>query len=150
MLVLCIAIFISGRNNHGISPYFKLFSLLILCLTIDCWPLLVGFHHSSTNVPYIVISLCVLCRQIQFNHRMTLIGQLKDDIDSMDAATTFHQCVVLLFGAVTQTMLHCSGRLIPQIVRQLKPHLSDDNFNMLTTCQGSYLCCVSSSVKPWY
>jgi len=78
-------------------------------------------------------------RQIQFNHRMTVLEQLKTDSTSsdsdMDAATTFHHCVVLLFGAVNQTMLHCTGRLIPQIVRQLRPHLSGDNYKVLTSCQ---------------
>ena len=73
---------------------------------------------------------------------MTVLEQLKTDGTSsesadMDSATIFHHCVVLLFGAVNQTMLHCTGRLIPQIVKQLKPHLSADNYKLISTCQGS-------------
>lgn len=69
---------------------------------------------------------------------MTLIEQLKsENADGTgDAATVFHQCVVVLFGVVTQSMLHCSGRMIPQIVKYMQPHLSADNYDLIFTCQG--------------
>lgn len=54
--------------------------------------------------------------------------------ESVPAA--FHQAIVLLFGAIFQTMLHCSGKMIPQIVKQLKPHVTDDHYTLISNCQG--------------
>ncbi|XP_067950843.1 E3 UFM1-protein ligase 1-like [Watersipora subatra] len=84
-------------------------------------------------------------RQIQFNHRMTLIESLKEEGDA-DIANVFHQCVVLLYSAVYQSMLHCSGRMIPSLVKQLKERLSPQNYILLTTCQDLIIQQVKGSI----
>lgn len=76
-----------------------------------------------------------LCRfrQVQFNHRHALLEKIREE---EDVPTAFHQAIVLLFGAVFQTMLHCTGKMIPQLVKQLEAVLSEDNCQLITSCQG--------------
>ncbi|CAG5136377.1 unnamed protein product [Candidula unifasciata] len=71
-------------------------------------------------------------RQLVFNHRQSLIEQLKDETDP---AMCLHLTAVLLFQTVTQTMLHIPGRLVPNVVQYLSSHLDADKVAVLAEMQ---------------
>ncbi|XP_066999780.1 E3 UFM1-protein ligase 1 homolog [Anabrus simplex] len=63
-----------------------------------------------------------------FAHRQALLEQLSV---ASDPAVVLHVATLVLFQAVTQTMLHASGRFVSGIVAFLQPHVTLDVFNTL-------------------
>ena len=75
------------------------------------------------------------CRQVVFNYRQSIAGQLKDELDP---AMALHLAVVLMVQVLTGHMLHAPGRCVPAIVTFLQPHVSPENHQKLLHYQGKY------------
>lgn len=75
-------------------------------------------------------------KAIASQQRHVLIEQLST---AQDAALVLHVAVLLLFHTVTQTVLHASGRFVPQITTFLLPHLPTSTADLLSTLQGKLL-----------
>ena len=55
-----------------------------------------------------------------------------------DPALVLHLTSLILFQAVTQTMLHASGRFVSNILTYLQSHLTADVFNTLQWYHGKF------------
>ena len=66
-------------------------------------------------------------------HKHSLIAQLEEEAD---AAMALHLASTILFTVFTQCVIHSPGRCVPQVIAHLKPHLSEENYATLVTCQG--------------
>jgi len=62
-------------------------------------------------------------KQLLQSHRAALIEKLQQE---EDPAILLHLAVSLAFQNAHQAMLHCSGRLIPQVISFLSPKLDED------------------------
>ncbi|KAG8269079.1 E3 UFM1-protein ligase 1 [Homalodisca vitripennis] len=71
-----------------------------------------------------------------FAHRQALSQQLTV---CEDPALVLHLVVLLLFQAVTQTMLQASGRFVSSILQFLAPHLSQEIYDKLQKYHDSVL-----------
>uniref|UniRef100_A0A2C9KNN7 E3 UFM1-protein transferase 1 homolog n=2 Tax=Biomphalaria TaxID=6525 RepID=A0A2C9KNN7_BIOGL len=71
-------------------------------------------------------------RQLVFNHRLSLVEQLKTETDP---AMGLHLAVVLLFQTMTQCMLHIPGRLVPSVIHHLTSLLDAEKMAVLTQMQ---------------
>jgi len=78
--------------------------------------------------------LCTRDRQLVFNHRQSLAGQLRSETDP---AMALHLASVLLVHVHTQCMAHAPGRCVPQIVAFLKQYLPPEQHSTLLRCQGN-------------
>lgn len=77
---------------------------------------------------------CVYRPQL-FGHRQALSAQLTV---CEDPALVLHLTCLLLFQAVTQTMLQASGRFVSSILQFLTPHLTQDVNDQLLKYHGKY------------
>lgn len=77
-------------------------------------------------------------------HREALLEQLTS---SEDPALVLHLTVLILFQAVTQTMLHASGRFVSNILTYLQPHLSAEIFNTLQQYHGEFFMLLSTESR---
>lgn len=79
---------------------------------------------------------------ILFRHRPQLLGHrqalLEQLTSSADPALVLHLTALILFQAMTQTMLHASGRFVSNILTYLQPHLSAEVFNTLQRYHGEF------------
>ena len=66
-------------------------------------------------------------------HRQALLEQLTS---SEDPALVLHLTTLILFQAVSQTMLHASGRFVSHILTYLQSHLTAEVFNALQQYHG--------------
>lgn len=71
-------------------------------------------------------------RKLIFNHRQSLVEQLKAE---SDPAMALHLCVTLLVLVHAQCMIYAPGRCVPQIVAFLKDHMTGDQHRVLVECQ---------------
>ncbi|XP_055861129.1 E3 UFM1-protein ligase 1-like [Biomphalaria glabrata] len=71
-------------------------------------------------------------RQLVFNHRLSLVEQLKTETDP---AMGLHLAVVLLFQTMTQCMLHIPGRLVPSVIHHLTSLVDAEKMAVLTQMQ---------------
>ncbi|CAG2069190.1 unnamed protein product, partial [Timema podura] len=67
-------------------------------------------------------------RPMVHSHRQALLEQLST---CTDPALVLHLASLLLFQAVSQTMLHASGRFVSNILAHLASHLTAETFNSL-------------------
>lgn len=82
----------------------------------------------------VVILFC--CRPQLLGHRQALLEQLTS---SEDPALVLHLTALILFQAMTQTMLHASGRFVSNILTYLQPHLTAEVFNTLQRYHGEFI-----------
>lgn len=71
-------------------------------------------------------------RQALSINKQALLEQLNT---ATDPALTLHLAVVLLFQTQTRTMLHISGKFVPQVIAYLRPQLTDEVFKPFEECQ---------------
>jgi hypothetical protein len=71
-------------------------------------------------------------RTVISEHRQSLILQMNE---STEAALTLHLAVLLLFQANHNSMLHASGKFVPQLINFLRPVLEPNTFALLHNCQ---------------
>jgi hypothetical protein len=81
-----------------------------------------------------VISFCF--RPQVLGHRQALLEQLTS---SEDPALVLHLTTLILFQAVSQTMLHASGRFVSHILTYLQAHVTAEVFNTLHQYHGEFL-----------
>ena len=74
-------------------------------------------------------------RQAVLGHKHTLIAQLENE---PDPAMALHLACTILFSVFTQCAIHTPGRCVPHVIAHIRPHLSEESQNLLTTCHGSY------------
>nr|CAD7405049.1 unnamed protein product [Timema cristinae] len=80
-------------------------------------------------------------RPMVHSHRQALLEQLST---CTDPALVLHLASLLLFQAVSQTMLHASGRFVSNILTHLASHLAADTFNSLQLYHDLVLKLLSS------
>nr|CAD7430774.1 unnamed protein product [Timema monikensis] len=80
-------------------------------------------------------------RPMVHSHRQALLEQLST---CTDPALVLHLASLLLFQAVSQTMLHASGRFVFNILTHLASHLAADTFNSLQLYHDLVLKLLSS------
>jgi len=68
-------------------------------------------------------------------HRQALLEQLTS---SEDPALVLHLTSLILFQAVSQTMLHASGRFVSHILTYLQSHVTAEVFNALQQYHGEF------------
>jgi hypothetical protein len=68
-------------------------------------------------------------------HRQALLEQLTS---SEDPALVLHLTTMILFQAVSQTMLHASGRFVSHILKYLQSHVTPEVFNALQQYHGEF------------
>nr|CAD7459321.1 unnamed protein product [Timema tahoe] len=80
-------------------------------------------------------------RPMVHSHRQALLEQLST---CTDPALVLHLASLLLFQAVSQTMLHASGRFVSNILAHLASHLTAETFNSLQLYHDLVLKLLSS------
>jgi hypothetical protein len=68
-------------------------------------------------------------------HHQALLEQLTS---SVDPALVLHLTTLILFQAVSQTMLHASGRFVSHILTYLQSHVTAEIFNALQQYHGEF------------
>jgi len=68
-------------------------------------------------------------------HHQALLEQLTS---SEDPALVLHLTTLILFQAVSQTMLHASGRFVSHILTYLQSHITAEVFNALQQYHGEF------------
>ena len=68
-------------------------------------------------------------------HRQALLEQLTS---TEDPALVLHLTTLILFQAVSQTMLHASGRFVSHILMYLQSHITAEVFNALQQYHGEF------------
>ena len=68
-------------------------------------------------------------------HRQALLEHLTS---SEDPALVLHLTTLIMFQAVTQTMLHASGRFVSHILTYLQSHVTAEVFNTLQQYHGEF------------
>lgn len=83
--------------------------------------------------PLTVILFCF--RPQLLGHRQALLEQLTS---SEDPALVLHLTTLILFQAVSQTMLHASGRFVSHILTYLQSHVTAEVFSALQQYHGEF------------
>ena len=71
---------------------------------------------------------------ILLENKHNLLKQL-EEINENDYALVLHLSVILIFNEAFKTMLHASGKFVPQLISQLKTKLDSITFNILFNCE---------------
>lgn len=71
---------------------------------------------------------------ILLENKHNLLKQL-EEINEDESALILHLSVTLLFNEAHKTMLHASGKFVPQLIGQLKGKLDAATFNLLFDCE---------------
>jgi hypothetical protein len=90
----------------------------------------------TTTRPQCKVVVLFCFRPQLLGHRQALLQQLTS---SEDPALVLHLTTLILFQAVSQTMLHASGRFVSNILTYLQPHLLAQVFNTLQRYHGKSL-----------
>lgn len=67
-------------------------------------------------------------------NKHNLLKQL-EEINDNEFALILHLSVILLFNEAYKTMLHASGKFVPQLISQLKSKLDSTTFDLLFDCE---------------
>jgi hypothetical protein len=85
---------------------------------------------------FAALTVILFCFRPQLlGHRQALLEQLTS---SEDPALVLHFTTLILFQAVSQTMLHASGRFVSHILTYLQSHLTAEVFNALQQYHGEF------------
>lgn len=71
---------------------------------------------------------------VLLENKHNLLKQL-DEVNECEYALILHLSVILLFNEAYRTMLHASGKFVPQLISQLKTKLDSTTFNLLFDCE---------------
>ena len=71
---------------------------------------------------------------ILLENKHNLLKQL-EEVNDDESALILHLSVTLLFNEAYKTMLHASGKFVPQLISQLKGKLDPATFDLLFECE---------------
>jgi hypothetical protein len=83
-------------------------------------------------------------KQLIFAHQQELRQSLQDE---QDPAMSLHLVTVLLFQMNTNCLLHMPGRLIPQVISYLRPHLKPEDAAKLSNFQSLVVMQIKSETS---
>lgn len=85
---------------------------------------------------FVALTVILFCFRPQLlGHRQALLEQLTS---AEDPALVLHLTTLILFQAVSQTMLHASGRFVSHILTYLQSHVTAEVFNALQQYHGEF------------
>lgn len=94
------------------------------------------YVHSILALFCAALTAILFCFRLQLlGHRQALLEQLTS---SEDPALVLHLTTLILFQAVSQTMLHASGRFVSHILTYLQSHVTAEVFSALQQYHGEF------------